>query len=118
MMYVIFFIFIIVFAKYIIDTNATIKELKAERDKFRAISWKSHINKDSGQKLNWLYKNLKSQIQTLIDDLKATNFNEYKGNIKEDILSALKNIDSYADKIENEDMDVLNIYKDSHGKSK
>lgn len=108
----------LVFIKYIIDTKSTIKELRLDRDKFRSIAWKSHINKDTGQKLNWLYKNIKAQLLEIIKDLEDTDFVKYDGDIKNDIISALKNIDSYSDKIEHDDMDTLNIYKDNSGKTK
>ena len=114
---VLFFISLIFF-KYIIDTKSTIKELRSDRDRFRSIAWKSHINKDTGQKLNWLYKNIKQQLLEIIKDLEDTDFSKYDGDIKNDIISALKNIDSYSEKIENEDMDTLNLYKDNSGNIK
>ena len=91
--FLIFLILIIslVFTKYVIDTKSTIKELKADRDKFRAMVWKSGINKGTGQKLNWLYKNIKGQLGKLIKDLEDTDFNSYDGNIKQDIVNALNN---------------------------
>jgi predicted PurR-regulated permease PerM len=118
MIYFLVFIVFIIFIKYVIDTRSTIKELRLERNRYRTIVWKNNTNKDSGQKLNWLYKNIKSQILELINDIKDTDFNDYQGDIKKNILSALENIDSYSTNIENEDMDTLTRYKEDHGKTK
>jgi hypothetical protein len=108
----------LVFTKYIIDTKSTIKELRSDRDRYRELYWKAYVNKDSRQKLNWLYGNIKDQMSELIKDLKDTDFNNYDGNIKYEILEALKNIDDYSTTIENQDMDSFLHYKEKDGKVK
>jgi len=118
MIYFLTFIAFIIFIKYVIDTKSTIKQLRLERDRYRIIVWKTNINKDSGQKLNWLYKNIKFQISELINDIKDTDFDNYESDIKQEIINALNNIDNYSTKIENEDMDSLIFYKEDHGKTK
>ncbi len=112
------FLTCLTFTKYIIDTKSNIKDLKFERNLYRSIAWKSRVNKDSSQKLNWLYKNIKKQISELIKDIEDTDFNNYQGDIKKEILNALNNIDSYSTNIENEDMDTLSVYKEEHGEPK
>ncbi len=106
----------LILIKYIIDTQSTIKELKKDRNKYRTIAWKYHINIDTPQKLNWLYKNIKKQLSEIIKDLEDTDFKNYEKDIKSDIINALKNIDTYSDTVENEDMDNLRHYKEDHGK--
>lgn len=112
------FIVCLIFTKYIIDTRSTIKELRFDRDKFRSMVWKNSINKDSGQKLNWLYKNIKDQLAKVIIDLEDTDFKTYDGDIKQDIVNALKNIDSYSTEIERQDMDSLISYGAKYGNAK
>ncbi len=121
MIYILFtllFLVSITFFKYIIDTKSTIKTLRFERDLYRSISWKSRVNKNDGQKLNWLYKNIKKQISTLIKDIEDTDFENYDGDIKKEVLNALNNIDSYSNNVEKEDMDALSIYKEEYGELK
>lgn len=113
---IILFLVSLVFTKYIIDTRSTIKTLTFERNLYRSIAWKSRVNKDSSQKLNWLYKNIKKQMLVLIKDIEDTDFNNYDGDIKKEILNALNNIDSYSTEIENQDMDSLVVYKEENGK--
>lgn len=108
----------LVFLKYVIDTQDTIKELKNDRNKFRDLYWRISINKESGQKLNWLYKNIKAQMEQLIKDLESTDFKEYNGDIKKDVIGALINIDEYSTNIENQDMDSLTHYRGKDGNSK
>jgi hypothetical protein len=108
-------IILLVFKKYIIDTNATIKELRKERQKFKNLAWNNYISKNNGPKLNWLYLNLKEQMATLIKDLEETDFDNYDGDIKKDIIDAIKNIDSYATTVAEEDSDSLKYYREING---
>ena len=101
----------LIFFKYVIDTKSTIKELSIDRDKYRKLAWQAHINKDVDKKLNWLYKNIKDQMALLIKDLNDTDFNNYDGDIKYELIESLKNIDDYATTLEQNDMDVLYLYK-------
>jgi hypothetical protein len=43
------------------------------------------------------YNDLKVRINRLADDIESTDFNNFE-NIKDEVLSALKEIDSYGDK--------------------
>jgi hypothetical protein len=115
---IILLIFSLVFIKYHIDTKDTIKNLKIDRDKYRALYWQEFINKDNRNKMNWLYKNIKEQIAELIKDLKDTNFNNYDGDIKHEIIEALSNIDDYSTTIENQNMDSLIHYREKDGNLK
>ena len=101
----------LIFFKYVIDTKSTIKELSIDRDKYRKLAWQAHINKDVDKKLNWLYKNIKDQMALLIKDLNDTDFNNYDGDIKYELIESLKSIDDYATTLEQNDMDVLYLYK-------
>lgn len=112
---VLLLIVLLVFKKYSIDTRSTIKELKEDNHKFKSLAWNSHISKNKGPKMNWLYLNLKEQMSTLIKDLEDTDFNNYSGDIKKDIIDALKNIDSYATTVAEEDSDSLKHYRESNG---
>jgi site-specific DNA-adenine methylase len=110
--------FILVFIKYYIDTQDTIKNLKIDRDKYRKLYWQEFINKDSRGKMNWLYKNIKEQISELIKDLKDTDFQNYDGDIKHEVIEALNSIDDYSTTIENQDMDSLIHYREKDGNTK
>jgi hypothetical protein len=111
-------IFLLVFVKYHIDTKSTIKDLKIDRDKYKNLYWKEFVNKDSRNKINWLYGNIKEQLAELIKDLKDTDFNNYNGDIKHEIIEALTNIDDYSTTVENQDMDSLTHYRGKDGDSK
>lgn len=111
-------ILLLIFIKYTIDTKSTIKELKIDRDRYKQLYWKEFVNKDSRNKINWLYGNIKEQISELIKDLKDTDFNNYSGDIKYEIIEALSNIDDYATTVENQDMDSLTHYRGKDGKVK
>jgi hypothetical protein len=115
---VILLIFLLIFIKYVIDTKSTIKELKIDRDRYKQLYWKEFINKDSINKMNWLYGNIKEQISELIKDLKDTDFNTYSGDIKYEIIEALSNIDDYSTTVENQDMDSLTYYRGKDGEPK
>lgn len=115
---ILLFLITITFIKYIIDTRSTIKSITFERNLYRSIAWKSRVNKNNGQKLNWLYKNIKKQMSVLIKDVEDTDFNNYDGDIKKEIIDALNNIDNYSTEIENEDMDSLTAYKEEYGELK
>jgi hypothetical protein len=120
-MYFLIFLFLIlslVFTKYYIDTKDTIKDLKVDRDRYRQLYWKEFVNKDSVNKINWLYGNIKEQMAELLKDLKDTDFNAYNGDIKYEIIEAITNIDDYATTVENQDMDSLTNYRGKDGNSK
>jgi hypothetical protein len=108
---VLLLIFLLVFIKYHIDTTSTIKDLKIDSDKYKNLYWKEFVNKDSRNKINWLYGNIKEQMAELIKDLKDTDFNNYEGDIKNEIIEALTNIDDYSTTTENQDMDSLTHYR-------
>ena len=108
-------IVLLVFKKYSIDTRATIKELKDDVQKYKSLAWKDYIGKNQAPKFNWLYLNLKEQMSTLIKDLEDTDFNDYSSDIKQDILNALKNIDSYATTVAEEESDSLKHYRENNG---
>jgi hypothetical protein len=97
------FLISMVFYKYTIDTKITITELRKDRDIYRNKLW---VLIKRGDKLkeefivanssNTLYKNLKQKISLLRNDLAETDFENYE-NIKDEILKALKDIDSYGE---------------------
>jgi hypothetical protein len=121
MTYVVLFLLVItllVFFKYHIDTKDTIKDLKKDRDKYRHLYWTEFVNKDTRAKMNWLYKNIKDQIAELIKDLKDTDFNNYDGDIKYEVIQALTQIDDYSTTIENQSMDSLTVYREKDGNPK
>jgi hypothetical protein len=99
------FIFIesLIFYKYTIDTGITIKGLKVDRDTYRNSLWnfmkgidreRKMVKETNAQQNNLAYINLKKTIKTLHDDILDTDFDTHE-NVKDDILSALKEIDSY-----------------------
>lgn len=101
------FIFILieslVFYKYTIDTGITIKALKIDRDSYRNRVWnaikgmdreRKMVRETNAQQNNLAYVNLKKSIKALHDDILETDFSTHQ-NVKDDILSALKEIDSY-----------------------
>lgn len=96
-------IILIVAYKYHIDTKSTIEELIKDRNKFRQHSWGLIKDKDRrkevSDKIDQPYHELKAKIGLLINDLTDTNFNDFD-NIKEEVLSALSEIDSYGDNVD------------------
>ena len=95
----------LVFYKYKIDTSLTIKELKVDRDTYRNTVWnfmknldreRKKVKETNAQQNNLAYLNIKQKIKVLHDDVLETDFSTSK-EIKEDLLFALKNIESYGD---------------------
>jgi hypothetical protein len=99
--YFLFFIIILIFIigfKYHIDTNMTIQEIKKDRDRYRKM-FSNKIEQDGEQKTSMnkfekMYKELKTNLDKIIVDLKDTDFETYP-NIKEEFISALIDIESY-----------------------
>jgi hypothetical protein len=99
------FIFSVVFYKYYIDTSQTIKALAIDRDTFRKNNWnlmklvdKERENHKSQmlQESSAAYLNLKNKIKMLQLDIEDTDFNNFD-NVKDELIAALKQIDSYGD---------------------
>lgn len=99
------FIFSIVFYKYTIDTGQTIKSLSIDRDTFRKNNWnlmklidkERQYHKDQMlQESSAAYINLKNKIKMLQLDIQDTDFNNFD-NVKDELIAALKQIDSYGD---------------------
>lgn len=95
----------LVLYKYTIDTRLTIKELKIDRDTYRNSLWnfmkgmdkeRKRVRETNAQQNNLAYVNIKNKIKKLHDDIEDTDFKTFE-NVKEEILSALKDIDSYGD---------------------
>jgi predicted nuclease with TOPRIM domain len=95
----------LVIYKYTIDTRLTIKELKKDRDTYRNNIWnfmkgmdkeRKRMEQINEQTNNLAYTNLKKKIKKLHDDIEDTDFTTFE-NVKEEILSSLKDIDSYGD---------------------
>ncbi len=93
----------LVFYKYKIDTSLTIKELRVDRDTYRNSLWnfmkgmdkeRKMVKETSAQQNNLAYLNIKQSVKRLHDDLLDTDFSTHE-NLKEDLLSALKEIESY-----------------------
>ena len=99
------FIFALVFYKYVIDTTQTIKELSVDRDTFRKNNWRlmklidkerEHHKSQMLQESSAAYVNLKNKVKLLQADIQDTDFNNFD-NIKDELIAALKEIDSYGD---------------------
>ncbi len=98
-------IFALVFYKYVIDTSQTIKSLKVDRDTFRKNNWnlmklidkeREHHKSQRLQESSAAYINLKDKIKLLQADIQDTDFSNFD-NIKEELIAALKQIDSYGE---------------------
>jgi hypothetical protein len=91
---------LLVFYKYHIDTQITIKEITKDRNQFRANMWKfiNSRTKEIEYQKNFVnpYNALKLKIAKLSKDIEETEFKDFD-NVKEEILSALKDIDSYGE---------------------
>jgi hypothetical protein len=94
-----------VFFKYVIDTNQTIKALSLDRDTFRKNNWnlmklidkeRKHHKDQMLQESSAAYINLKNKIKMLQLDIEDTDFNNFD-NVKDELVAALKQIDSYGD---------------------
>lgn len=89
--------------KYHIDTKLTIAELKKDRDQFRSHAWR--LIRESDKQRNDLevsrspYHDLKQKINQLSKDLSETDFESFD-NIKDEIINALTEIDSYGESID------------------
>ena len=96
-------IILLVAYKYHIDTKSTIEEIIKDRNKFRQHSWGLIRDKDRrrevSDKIDQPYHELKAKIGLLISDLRDTDFHDFD-NIKEEILAALSEIDSYGDNVD------------------
>jgi hypothetical protein len=90
----------LIFYKYHIDTKLTIKELNGDKNKYRSQMWRIINDRDRQVKhINNLqnpYNDIKIKVNKLRDDLKETEFSDFD-NIKEEIISALDQIDFYGD---------------------
>jgi hypothetical protein len=100
-MYLLFLIItLIVFLKYHIDTKSTIKELIKDRNMFRQHNWTlirdKTREKDALDQVSQPYHQLKGKIDLLIKDLNDTDFSNFD-DIKQEVISALSEIDSYGD---------------------
>lgn len=89
---------LLIFKKYSIDTGLTINELKKDRDYFRNSLWNRlyFLNKQA-KSTDVQYQNLKKRIDVLIKDLEDTDFDNFDGDAKYELISALKEIDFYGD---------------------
>lgn len=95
-----FLIICIVFYKYHIDTKLTIDSLIKDRNQFRTHAWnllnRRNIENNNIKNNDTPYQQLKLKIKMLKDDLSETDFANFD-NIKDEILSALDEIDSYGE---------------------
>jgi hypothetical protein len=98
-------IFALVFYKYYIDTSKTIKDISIDRDTYRKNNWglmrtidkeRQDHKKQMLQESSAAYINLKNKIKLLQKDIEETDFNNFD-NVKEELVSALKEIDSYGE---------------------
>lgn len=101
MIYFIAFLLIsLVVFKYTIDTQMTIKDLVKDRNQFRSHAWRllqdNNLKKKNPISEDTPYQQLKEKISLLKKDLNDTDFSTFD-NIKEEILSALEEIDSYGE---------------------
>lgn len=101
---VVVLLLLIIFKKYSIDTKMTISGIKKDRDAFRNRLWNLMEALSKSQKQNDIaYKNVKSRIDILIKDLEDTDFNSFDGDIKIEVINALRDIDFYGDIDDNKD---------------
>lgn len=99
---VVILLILIVFKKYSIDTKMTINGVKKDRDAFRHRLWNLMEVLSKSQRQNDVaYQNVKSRINILIKDLEETDFKKFDGDIKMEVINALKDIDFYGDKDDN-----------------
>lgn len=97
---VIILLLLLVFYKYHIDTQLTIKELNEDKNKYRSQMWR--IINDRERQIKHIsniqnpYNDIKVRVNRLHDDLVETEFSDFD-EIKEEILNALKQIDFYGD---------------------
>ena len=85
----------LIFFKYFIDKELTIKELKKDVYKYRTLFFQK-LEKEGRNEIieNNMYTIIKTNINRLIQDLSNTNFESYN-NIKKEIIFALEDIESY-----------------------
>ena len=85
----------LIFFKYFIDKELTIKELKKDVHKYRTLLFQK-IEKEGNNDIvqNNMYTLIKTNINHLIQDLSNTDFESYD-NIKKEIIFALEDIESY-----------------------
>lgn len=104
-LFIFIFIFSVVFYKYHIDTLQTIRSISLDRDTFRKNNWnlmktidkeREHHKSQMLQESSAAYINLKNKIKKLQEDIQDTDFNNFD-NIKDELVAALKQIDSYGD---------------------
>ena len=82
----------LIFFKYFIDKELTIKELKKDVYKYRTLFFQK-LEKEGRNEIieNNMYTIIKTNINRLIQDLSNTNFEAYN-NIKNEIIFALEDI--------------------------
>ncbi len=91
---------LIIFYKYKIDKNSTIKELIIKRDKYKQSAWnlRTEANplQDSFNKLNQLVSNFRKGQTLLAKDIEDTeNLNDKE--IKQDMINAVLNLEFYSE---------------------
>jgi hypothetical protein len=94
------FVMSIVWFKYRIDKNLTIKEIKIDRDRYRKML-SNFIEKEGQDQTNShhfekRYNDLKIRISNFTKDVEETDFDTYP-NIKEEFISSLRDIEIYGD---------------------
>jgi len=99
---IVFIILFLISLIFTINFLITIKVLKKEILRYKKLLHSCEIQKTNFLKQeDFLYQNIKKNINILKKDIKETDFN-ISTTIKEDIISALEDIDFY-DKSDNND---------------
>lgn len=98
-------VILLIFYKYRIDMRKNLLEMTIDRDSYRNRTWnltknmgknEEDIEKQVSSASSIPYINLKKKIKELKNDLKETDFSN-ENNIKNDIILALENIESYGE---------------------
>lgn len=105
-----FFVFtnlitLLIFYKYRIDKNSTIKELEIKRDKYKKSAWnlrtESNPLQDSFDQLNQLIANFRKGQELLSKDISETD-DLNNPEIKQNMIDAVLNLEFYSEVSNNE----------------
>lgn len=96
----------LVFYKYSIDKNNTIKELSIKKDKYKQSAWNLRTEKnplqDSFDHLSTTLINLRKGQEALVNDVMDTNIEDNPKEFKEDLINAIVNLEFYKETSKNE----------------
>jgi hypothetical protein len=98
--YLVDLIIVSILSYFIIKYKKDLEKEILRKKYFRNAAWQklevANRPADSGSAENFLYTNIKKEISVLIKDLEETDFKSFDGDLKFEILEALRMIDSYS----------------------